>query len=128
MKKLFFVVAVATLFFSCQKEIEPTTPTETKGFTFTAGIENLATKADINSSNDLVWAEGDKIGVFGASWDNKNQPFTLAGEGGSTTGKFNYDNGEFTATDASFAFFPWNGDNNGSVDGKMYFHLRDEIN
>lgn len=120
MKKLFFVVAVATLFFSCQKEIEPTnTPSESKGITFTAAIENLATRADINASNELVWATGDKIGIY----DGAQQAFTLEGAGGNTTGTFKWDSGEYSGTSATVAYFPWGNDNNMSDNGNMYFHL-----
>ena len=135
--KLFFAVAGATLLlFSCQKEIEPTNnPSTGNGFSFTAGIEKLATRADINSSNELVWAQGDKIGIFvnDDSWgDNqfKQNPFTLEGAGGSTTGKFiwDYDDGNFISDKATAAFFPWNGRNaEGSVNnvwnGTVYFKM-----
>ncbi|MBO4742981.1 MAG: hypothetical protein J5533_05035 [Bacteroidales bacterium] len=133
MKKVLFIVAVATLFFSCQKELEPTNSNDSgKGFTFTAGIENLATKADINTSNELVWAAGDKIGIYVADWTGHNQPFHLNdADAGKTTGRFIYDNDEgvFTNTSAQFAFFPWQGydsnkDNN-IYDGTMYFKMRE---
>ena len=84
MKKLLFVVAVATLFFSCQKEIEPTTPSSGERFTFKASIENLiaSTKATIDKNNKLVWAKNDKIGVYvdESDWTQKNQSFTQKGE------------------------------------------------
>lgn len=134
MKKVLFIVAAATLFFSCQKEIEPATPDSASGerFIFKASTENLVapTKADINASNQLVWAEGDKIGVYvnDDGWPDKNQPFTLVGNGGDVTGDFAWDySGEFSQN-AAAAFYPWGGtgsDANNVYDGTMYFKLPD---
>ena len=138
MKKLLFFVAVATLFFSCQKEIEPSTPSEIKVFTFKAFIENLtaSTKANINDNQQLVWAEGDKIGIYVPSMDDKNQPFVLDGEAGSTSGSFKWVFGDFTNEDAAAAYFPWEQESdsnqhpgswqNNVYDGVMYFKLRNE--
>ncbi|MBR5042967.1 MAG: hypothetical protein IKX67_06970 [Bacteroidales bacterium] len=131
MKKYLFIVAVATLFFSCNKELEPTAPTTTDRFTFKASIEQLAepTKATINGSNQLVWAQDDKIGIYvtTSNWTDKNQPFTLDGEGGATTGDFKWDyNGDFPAADATAAFFPWQGtgsDKNNVANSSIYFKL-----
>ena len=129
MKKALFIVAVATLFFSCQQEIEPSTPSANeKGITFTAVIDDNATKAEINSSNGLVWSQGDKLGIFvnDASWTDKNQPFTLEGAGGSATGTFIWDYGNFDNENATVAFFPWNGTGstaNNVYDGNVYFKL-----
>ena len=54
MKKVFFIVAAATLFFSCAKEMELVSDdTASSGFTFKASIENLATKADMDDSYTL---------------------------------------------------------------------------
>lgn len=107
MKKAFFLVAVATLtLLSCQKE---NVKNDVKGITLTASIEALSTKADMNASNQLVWAKGDKIGIYVNGWgDNCNQSFTLKGDGGSTTGSFGRTSEEWFDTDqAQIAFFPW---------------------
>ena len=132
MKKYLFIVAVATLFFSCNKELEPTAPTTTDRFTFKASIEQLAepTKANINADNGLVWATGDQIGVYvnDANWTDKNQPFTLSSGAGTTQGAFTWDNSGTFSDKAAAAFFPWQGtgsDNNNVYDGTMYFKLRD---
>ena len=118
MKKAFFFVAIATLFLlSCEKENAPVQ----KAVTFTAGIENLSTKATM-SGYDLVWSTGDKIGIY----DNGNKSFTLDGDGGSTTGTFVCDDQTYTATDPSAAFFPWNGSGsscNNVYNGTVYFKL-----
>ena len=107
MKKLLFVVAAATLFFSCQKEIFNDNPASQR-FTFKASIEALIspTKADMNASNQLVWAEGDQIGVYvnDEGWTDKNQPFTLVGTGGSTTGDFEWANSGTFSDKAAAAF------------------------
>ena len=131
MKKLFFVVAAATLFFSCQKEIVNDAPSSER-FSFKASIESLTapTKADIDASNQLVWATGDQIGVYvnDASWTDKNQPFTLVGEGGSTSGEFAWDYSGTFSDQAAAAFFPWQGtgsDKNNVYEGVMYFKLHD---
>lgn len=133
MKKAFYLVAVATLsFFSCQKqELDPNAKDEAgKAFTFKASIEQLAptTKADINASNELVWATGDKIGVCVPDWGEKNQPFTLVGDGNVTSGDFeyDYDGGSFSGN-ATAAFFPWEGTGssvNNYYDGAIYFKLK----
>ncbi len=134
MKKVFYLAAVAAFaFFSCQKqEIAPNANTNKSGasFTFKASIEQSATKATINASNQLVWAENDKIGIYvnDASWTDKNQPFTLVGTGGVIQGEFkwDYDGGNFTNKNASAAFFPWEGtgsDKNNVNEGTAYFKL-----
>lgn len=145
MKKVLYPVAIATLIFvSCGKEnvapidkdapiieeiVEPAAP----ALSLNASFEELQkdTKADINGSNQLVWAGGDKIGVYvnDVEWGDKNQPFHLDGAGGTTSGTFiwDYDNGNFTNQKASVAFFPWNGTNgatdNNVYEGTMYFKL-----
>lgn len=136
MKKLLFLVAVATVFFSCQKEIEPATPSETKSFTFKAFIENFTspTKATINDDQQLVWAKDDKIGIYvnDPSWTDKNQPFTLVGDGGAIQGDFAWDyTGDFSQN-AAAAFFPWDdndnagdGTKNNVYEGNAYFTLHD---
>lgn len=131
MKKTLFIVAVATLFlFSCEKENAPSTQ-ESKSFAFKASIEEFSApaKADINASYQLLWASGDKIGVYvnDGEWGVKNQPFTLDGAGGSSSGSFVWDYGDFTNTNATVAFFPWQGtestDNN-VFSGTLYIKLR----
>ena len=138
MKKALFLVAAATLFlFSCQKEIE-FEPTHHDGFTLTASIETLATKADL-STDKLVWKANDEIGicVTTSSWGEKNQEFKLVGAGGTTTGQFEWAWGDFSTSDAAAdavaAFFPWDGQyksgetdhNNVGNDGTVaYFHMR----
>ena len=111
MKKVFYLVAVATfVFFSCKKEV--VSPVESQNsLTLRASIEQLAspTKADINANNELVWAKGDQIGVYVNGWaDNSNQSFTLEGDGGATTGSFARTSETWFETDqAQLAFFPW---------------------
>lgn len=139
MKKAILFVAAATMFLlSCQREdVKP----ESKSFSFTASIEELASKADMNASNQLVWAKGDQIGIYVNGWSaNSNQSFTLKGDGGSTTGSFGRTSENWFETDqAKVAFFPWTSanattvdtgtDNNVSVsDGIMYFKLRQDYN
>lgn len=127
MKKVFYLAAIATLaLFSCQGlEQEDATP---KAITFKASIENFATKADINDANALVWAKDDKIGIYvnDGTWTDKNQPFTLKGDGGTTSGEFTWDNTGTFSDYANAAFFPWQGtgtDKNNVFGGTMYFKL-----
>lgn len=140
MKKVLFIVAVATLFFSCNKEIEPAAPTtpSTDRFTFKASIEQFSdpTKATINADNQLVWATGDKIGVYvnDDTWTDKNQPFTLSSGAGTTQGEFTWDNSGTFSDKAAAAFFPWDdndsatdGTKNNVYDGNAYFTLHDGI-
>lgn len=128
MKKVFYLVAIATLaFVSCQKEINPSEQTQNnEPLTFKASIEQLQdqTKAAINTSNQLVWATGDKIGIYFPTWDdNKNQAFTLSSGAGTTEGEFTIDTGwSYNPSDATVAFFPC-GDNNVGGDGKVYYNL-----
>lgn len=138
MKKTIIFVAIAMLsLISCNKEKENVAPSE-NGITFTASIDelNTLTKATINGSYQFLWASGDKIGIFvNADWggiDKQHNPFTLVGEGGSTTGSFqwDYDGGNFTSTDATIAFFPWEGRDiygnyNNVYEGRVYFKMHD---
>ena len=136
MKKVFYIAAIATLsFLSCQREEQDLSKNDvvSEGFTFKASIEQFATRGDINDNNKLVWAEGDKIGIYvnDASWDDHNQPFTLTSNGGSTEGVFAWDYGTFKNPNAAAAFFPWSGtglnENNVSDgDGIAYFKLKDD--
>ena len=142
MKKLFVFAALAAplFFFSCAKEMEPALEQDPEdapvvaNVAFKASIEELGspTKADINASNQLVWASGDKIGIFvnDGGWAQKNQPFVLVGAGGSTTGSFNWDvepAEDFTNPNATVAYFPWNGTNtetdNNVYEGTLYYKL-----
>ncbi len=138
MKKVFYLVAIATLaLVSCQKELNPAEQTQNnKPLTFKASIEQLQdqTKATINASNQLVWATGDKIGIFFNSWaENKNQSFTLSSGASSTEGEFTIDTGwSFNPSDATAAFYPWDdndnagdGTNNNVSDGTVYFTLHE---
>lgn len=111
MKKTFCLVAVASLFvMACNKEnTTPAPAVESIGLV--ASIENLETKATMGGSYNLLWTAGDYIGVYISDWGDRNKPFVLQGAGGSSSGKFNYAEGDFTATSATYAFFPWQGDN-----------------
>ena len=125
MKKVLFLVAVATLaLLSCQKENVKNDAK--KNITLTASIEELSSKADMNASNQLVWAKGDQIGIYIPGWGaDINQSFTLEGDGGSTTGSFKRDaaSGWFDTDAAQVAFFPWTSANTnaGSDDNNVYY-------
>lgn len=132
MKKAFYLVAfAATILLSCQKEaITPDATQKKDGIAFKASIEALGTKANMNDSFELVWAENDQIGIYvnDESWNDKNQPFTLVGTGNVTSGDFAWDYGTFDNANATAAFFPWEGtgsDKNNVYDGNAYFKLRD---
>ena len=119
--KALFVAFAALFLFSCARETVPenndNNPTTAQSYAFTASIDGFATKATINDNGDdtysLYWAENDKIGIYvnadwGGNWKQQN-PFTLDGTGGTSSGSFiwDYDNGNFTSHDAIAAFFPW---------------------
>ena len=131
MKKVFYLVAVATLvFLSCERQ--GLVPAQDEVFTFKASIENFATKANMNDDYQLTWAADDRIGIFvnDESWNEKNQPFHLVSGIGSTSGEFvyDYDNGIFTNPNAAAAFFPWEGtgtDKNNVANGVAFFKLRE---
>lgn len=137
MKKVLYFVAIATLaFVSCQKEIETANDAKNDRFTFKASIEDLTTSATINSDNQLLWATGDKIGIYvnDDSWTDKNQPFTLSSGAGTTQGEFSWDYTGNFSDKAAAAFFPWdNNDNTGDgtlnnvYDGYAYFTLNEGI-
>lgn len=136
MKKLFYLVAAATLLFaSCQKELSPVEQDKSKDrLTFKASIEQLVdpdTKATINDQHKLVWAKGDQIGIYFPTWGEAHQSFTLDGDGGDTVGSFTRDqaNDGYNASDATVAFFPWQGtgtDKNNIYNNVMYFKLGSE--
>lgn len=125
MKKSLFFVAIATLFIaSCQKEVEPASQdTSSQSLTITASAENLSTpvKGTINSSNQFIWKTDEKIGLYvnDGGWIEKNQPFHVE-EGGATTANFiyDYDEGVFTSTAVTAAFYPWQG--TGSSKNNIY--------
>lgn len=117
MKKLFYLVAVATLFtLSCEKEIVDSGSHAVEGYTVKASVEPC-TKATINAAHTLVWAAGDQIGLF----DTEKHSFTLSGGAGTTDGEFTLDEGTFDVAAAASAFFPWT--NNSAVDGLVTFNL-----
>ena len=152
MKKVLYLAAAAAIVLVSCKQDEPKIPIneESSSFAFKASIENFASpsdlnagntqgekvssgiaKAAINSDNGLVWATGDKIGVYFPSWlENKNESFTLVSGEGTTSGTFERDIKEsFDHSAASVAFFPWQGsgsDKNNVYEGVMYFKLPSE--
>ena len=131
MKKSLFFVAVATLFFaSCQKELNPSEQTVSNDTPcFKASIEQLAdfeTKATINASNQLIWATGDKIGIYFPDWGEKYQAFTLSDGIDTPNGTFTRDqSGDYSPTDATVAYFPWRAGTN-MYEGNLYFELPSE--
>ena len=134
MKKVFYLVAVATLvFLSCERQ--GLVPAQDEVRIFKASIEGFATKANMNSSHQLVWAAGDQIGIYYPEWDDKNQLFTLSSGIGSTIGVFSCNNSHSATGNATVAFFPWQSsgsDNNNVYDGGngpvMYFKLKSSYN
>ena len=112
MKQLFVIAASATLFFSCQKEVEPvTSDVNHEPLTFKASIEQLAepTKGTINDNQQLVWAENDMIGIYFPDFGDKNQPFKLnAADAGKTQGEFTIATAaDPSGSSATVAYFPW---------------------
>ena len=144
MKKVFYLVAVATLaFISCQKQdINPTdNDTPGKPLTFKASIEQLAetTKATINNDNQLVWAENDLIGIYFPDWGDKNQPFRLdAADAGQTDGTFTIATAANpSGASATAAYFPWwdteglspdypSSSQTNVYEGVVYFKMKEE--
>ncbi len=143
MKKVFYLVAIATLaFVSCQKELNPAEQTQNnKPLTFKASIEQLQdqTKATINASNQLVWAENDMIGIYFPGWDDKNQPFRLnAADAGKTEGEFTIASAANpSGASATAAYFPWwdteslsatypSSSQTNVYDGVVYFKMKSE--
>lgn len=145
MKKIvYFAVFAALALVSCQEKNAPiNNEQKTDAFTFKASIEQPTSngntggaasssgiaKATINESNQLVWSEGDKIGIYFPDWGEKYQSFTLSSGAGTTSGEFTREqSGEYSSADASIAFFPYDGagggDNNIS-DGVWYYKLKD---
>lgn len=114
MKKLFYIVAVATLaFISCQRQELDPTPNDVsdKPLTFKASIEQLedSVKGIISADNGLAWSENDLIGIYFPDWGDKNQPFRLdAADAGQTQGSFTIATGaDPSGASATAAYFPW---------------------
>ena len=113
MKKRAYIILSATIAIAaCNKEVvDQSEVNDVKVGILSAEIETLDTKATMNGSYQLLWSSGDKIALYvnDGSWTDKNQPFTLVGEGGSTSGRFQWDHGNFGNANANAAFFPWQG-------------------
>lgn len=140
MKKIFYLAAIAAFaLVSCQEKNAPVIEEKTDAFAIKASIEQPETngnagvsssassdiaRATINGSNQLVWATGDKIGIYFESWDdNKYQPFTLSTGEGTTEGTFTMDAGwAYNPADMTVAYFPYRAGTN-MYSGNLYFEL-----
>ena len=140
MKKIFYFLAIGTMMaVACNKEtIEPASPA-TQKVTISASSE--VTKADLTSSNQIVWALNDEIAVrlykgtaitgtdTGSGFEAKDSRWVLdAADAGKAQGNFTY-NGALGALDqwhhwGYAAFYPVFDSNTGG-DGKIYIHYQD---
>lgn len=78
-----------------------------ESYTFTAQIENEnPTRTMVNEQNQVLWVEGDEIGVFG-ELQSKNERFTLQSSEG-TSGQFTGQLGSGEQVD--FAYYPYQED------------------
>ena len=106
-KSIIALAALAALA-SCAKEQAPVSPDNNGkiALTFTAGKENVETRAAIDGTDSKVinWSEGDKISVFDVAYVNCE--FTLEEGAGQSTGTFS---GEVTKTSADgyTALYPY---------------------
>ena len=106
-KSIIALAALAALA-SCAKEQAPVSPDNNGkiALTFTAGKENVETRAAIDGTDSKVinWSEGDKISVFDGAYVNCE--FTLEEGAGQSTGTFS---GEVTKTSADgyTALYPY---------------------
>ena len=144
MKKILYIAAFAAFaLVSCQEKNAPVNEEKTDVLAFKASIEQPETKgnvvatggassdiarATINASNELVWADGDQICIYFPTWGEKYQSFTLSGGTGTSHGEFTRDQeGYYVPTDATIAFFPYDGAGGGNSnisDGVWYYKLK----
>ena len=129
MKKILFIVAVATLFFvGCEKEkmFEPTNSIVLKAFT------EPTTKASLNGEYATVWSADDKVGLVVTNSNGVNDWFTnqecTLTEGANTTTATFTSTTSYGETDQwnIAAFFPWNGTGstaNNWYGGDVYFKM-----
>lgn len=91
---------------SCTKE-----DTNTKSFVLRASLEQEDSKANLDGLA-MKWVDGDQIGVYvnDSGWTDRVQPFELDGGANTTQGTFKwvYNSGNFTNTNATYAFYPYN--------------------
>ena len=110
MKKVTVLLAfMAAVFASCQKPVLEE-PAEVRD-SFTASIENFdsQTKTSLNTQNQPLWSEGDRLAIFRGK-TVADEYLLVEGYEGSTNGKFSWVSGsaeagtEFTA---NVAYYPY---------------------
>lgn len=144
MKKVYYLIAAAALVITgCAKELDaPEVAPGMREITVGATIERDATKVTYENDADLKWVAGDQIALHiesdEAGYNAWDAPFTLAEGEGTGSAKFRATlDGEHEIYWNKVAFYPFNGyidaehsENSGSNlggDGKMYFHLWDQL-
>jgi|GEM_PF-6814942 len=109
-----FAAVAATMLASCAKETEVANTASEGQFTYKFKIENVDTKATLNSdATAYQWNEGDKLGIYLSS-DTENQYYgTLDadGDGAEVTVTLSK---ELTTGDVLYAYYPYS-ENSGSV-------------
>lgn len=135
MKKIFFILSIGALMaVACNKNLEPVAPI-TQKVTLKAYTEP-ATKAALNSSNQVVWAAGDEIAVQlykgtayngkdeGSGYDAWTSHWALNPEdAGKTQGSFSLDGLDEWVHWGYAAYYPIFDSNIGG-DANIYFHLQ----
>lgn len=118
-KYLFYLTWVpAMLLIGCMQDSEWKTNDVQGNYTIKAVIEEsspILSRTTVNETGQVLWTEGDKIGVFGSK-SSQNVPFALESGIGQTSGSFigNLYEGE----DVNVAYYPYYQDDvdlNGNV-------------
>lgn len=105
----YLILSVLFLLTGCSNEEEWNSSQVNGNYTLKASIEddNALSRTTVNDAGQVLWVADDRIGVFGNK-STKNEPFTLTGGIGETSGTFK---GNLPVNEeAQLAYYPYTQD------------------
>ena len=127
MKKylLFSVIASFAALYSCTNE-EDSLLSKEGSDKVVATIENDNLSRTVMNGTYVNWVEDDQIGIFFQNEVN-SKPYTLEGNGGSTSGEFYYKEGVIEQGAVKvLAYYPYSSNDVTYTDGALNFILKEE--
>ena len=91
MKKSYFMAfaVLAAGFCACKKENVPTSaPSQDQWVKISLGADGGSTRGNIDGNKDFIWHQDDVLGVFSATGNTANKPFTLTDGHGDLSALF----------------------------------------